>query len=199
MIDLILDKVAWFFGIRQKFFDEIDVVFVESFPSNYMEYFGLNTLFILDDLMYECAKGKRLTNLFTKGSHHLNLSIIFITQNLFHKGKEMRDIRLNAQYLFLFKNRIDLSQITHLGRQLYPNHLKFFQESYRFETEKPYSCLLIDLSNNVDERYNRGEIIYKNNDNTKSNLSGLMLLVLGRRKNYNHILGKKLFFKLWRR
>lgn len=148
------DKVVWFYGIYQKFYDEIEnVLFVEGFPSNYTEYLGENTLFIMDDLMTECANDKRLTNLFTRGSHHLNLSIIFTTQNLFHKGTEMKDVRLNAQYLFIFKNRRDLLQITYLGRQLYPRHLKFFQEVFADATKKPFSYLLIDLSNETLEEH----------------------------------------------
>lgn len=148
------DKVVWFYGIYQKFYDEIEnVLFVEGFPSNYAEYLGTNTLFIMDDLMTECANDKRLTNLFTRASHHLNLSIIFTTQNFFHKGTEMKDVRLNAQYLFLFKNRRDLSQITYLGRQLYPRNLKFFQEVFADATKKPFSYLLIDLSNETLEEH----------------------------------------------
>ena len=79
MIEPVPDKIVWFYGIYQKLYDEIqDVTFVEGFPPNYMEYLGTNTLFILDDLMSECCDNKNLTNLFTKGSHHLNLSVIFI-------------------------------------------------------------------------------------------------------------------------
>lgn len=148
------DKVVWFYGIYQKFYDEIEnVEFVEGFPSNYTEYLGMNTLFILDDLMTEGANDKRLTNLFSRGSHHMSLSVIFTTQNLFHKGTEMKDVRLNTQYLFLFKNRRDLSQIMHLGRQLYPGRLKFFQEVFADATKKPFSYLLIDLSNDTEEEY----------------------------------------------
>lgn len=148
------DKVVWFYGIYQKFYDEIEnVEFVEGFPSNYNEYLGMNTLFILDDLMTECSNDKRLTNLFSRGSHHMSLSVIFTTQNFFHKGTEMKDVRLNTQYLFLFKNRRDLSQIMHLGRQLYPGRLKFFQEVFADATKKPFSYLLIDLSNDTEEEY----------------------------------------------
>lgn len=154
MIHPIPDKIVWFYGVYQKLYDEIqDVTFVEGFPPNYTDYLGGNTMFILDDLMSECANDKRFTNLFTKGSHHLNLSIIFITQNLFHKGAEMRDVRLNTQYLFLFKNRSDLSQITHLGKQLYPRRLKFFQEVFEDATKKPFSYLLIDLRNETPEDF----------------------------------------------
>ena len=85
--------------------------------------------------MAECANDKRLTMLFTKGSHHLNLSVIFITQNLFYKGSQIRDVSLNSQYLILFKNRRDLSQIMHLGRQLYPRKINFCKKFTKTQLE----------------------------------------------------------------
>ncbi|GFW42591.1 DUF4817 domain-containing protein [Trichonephila clavipes] len=66
-------------------------------------------------------------------------------------GKEIREISLNAHYLVLFKNRRDQSQITHLGRQLYPRKVKFFQECYADATSKQYGYLLIDLKPETDE------------------------------------------------
>ena len=42
---------------------------------------------------------------------------------------------------------------------------------------------------------NRGEIIYKNNVITKSNLSDLLSLILGQRKNYKHIIGTDEFLQ----
>lgn len=153
MIWPIPDKVVWFYGIYQSLYDEIpEVEFVEGLSTNYRDLLGSNTLFIIDDLMTECGSDKRLTNLFTKGSHHLNLSVIFITQNFFHKGREMREISLNAQYLLLCKNRRDQSQIMHLGKQLFPTHLKFFQEVYEDATKKPYSYLFIDLRSDTPEQ-----------------------------------------------
>lgn len=42
---------------------------------------------------------------------------------------------------------------------------------------------------------NRGEIIYKNNIITNSNLSDLLSLVLGQRKNYKHVIGTDEFLQ----
>lgn len=151
MFSIIPDKVVWFYGIYQPLYDEIEnVTFVEGLPPTFQEYLGENTVCVIDDLM-QSSNDKRLSNLFTRGSHHLNLSVIFITQNFFHKGKEMRDITLNAHYLVLSKNRRDLSQITHLGRQLYPNHMKLFQEVFEDATKNPYSYLFIDLRSETPE------------------------------------------------
>ena len=53
--------------------------------------------------MIEAGKDNRIVNLFAKGSHHQNLSVIYIVQNLFHQGKGNRSISLNSHYL-LFGN-----------------------------------------------------------------------------------------------
>lgn len=152
MFSVVPDKVVWMYGINQPLYDEIpDVTFVEGLPSNYKDLLGDQTLFIIDDLMGECGKDKRLTHLFTRGSHHLNLSVIFICQNFFHKGREMRDITLNAHYLVLCKNRRDLSQIQHLGNQLFPRNNRYFQEVYEDATKKPFSYLFIDLKSDTPE------------------------------------------------
>ena len=69
-------------------------------------------LIIVDDLMRE--SDDRVVDLFTKGCHHRNISVFFITQNLFHQGRGQRDISLNAHYIVCFKNPRDRMQITHL-------------------------------------------------------------------------------------
>lgn len=152
MFSPVPDRVIWCYGIYQSLYDEIpDVTFLEGFPTNLEEHFGRYTLIIVDDLMSELGNNKRLTHLFTRDSHHTNTSIAFLTQNFFHRGKEMREITLNAHYLFLFKNRRDMSLSTHLGKQLFPRHVRFFQEVFADATKKPYSYLMIDLRSESPE------------------------------------------------
>lgn len=153
MFSIVPDKIVWFYGIYQPMYDEIkDVTFVEGLPSDYKKYLGTQSLYVIDDLMMEATQSSNyLTKLFTRESHHLNISVIFITQNFFFKGREMREITLNAHYIHLCKNRRDLSQIMHLGRQLFPRHMKFFQEVYEDATLKPYSYLFIDMKSATPE------------------------------------------------
>ncbi|KAJ8677278.1 hypothetical protein QAD02_013065 [Eretmocerus hayati] len=93
---------------------------------------------IVDDLMHESSSSDSLASLFTKGSHHRGLSIIYITQNIHHQGKGQRDISLNAHYIVICRNLRDRSQIQHLSRQLMPEIPKFLQEAYWNATSRPY-------------------------------------------------------------
>jgi hypothetical protein len=64
-----------------------------------------------------------LVDIFTKYSHHKNMSVIFTVQNIFHQKKGQRDISLNTMYLILMKNPRDMAQIIYLARQLHPLNL----------------------------------------------------------------------------
>ena len=103
-------------------------------------------LMIVDDLMNET--NDTIANLFTKGSHHRNISIVFLVQNLFHKNEHIRTISLNAQYMTLFKNPRDASQF---ARQMYPAKSAFAVEAYKDATREPYSYLFVDLRPEQDE------------------------------------------------
>ena len=95
--------------------------------------------------MIDTSKDKRIVNLFTRGSHHRNLSVIYIVQNLFHQGKGSRSISLNSHYLVLFKNPRDKLQILTLAKQMYPGQTDFFLNQYEEAVKRPFGYLLIDL------------------------------------------------------
>lgn len=151
-------NIIWCYGEYQPAYIEIqqtvgNVTFIEGIPDDLSQHINkeLRNLIIIDDLMTECEKDKRVTHLFTKGSHHKNLSVILILQNLFQQGRECRTISLNTHYFALFKNPRDGSQITHLAKQMYPGNIKFVQESYRDATRSPYGYLFVDLKPETPE------------------------------------------------
>ena len=111
-------------------------VFLKTFKRN---------LVVIDDLMHKTGNSKKVSELFTKGSHHRNLSVVLILQNLFHQDKEMRTVSLNTHYMILFKNPRDALQISHLAKQMYPNKSKYMVEAYKDATAQPYGYLFVDL------------------------------------------------------
>ena len=46
----------------------------------------IRNVIVLDDLMFTAAMHPRITDLFTEGSHHRNLTVIALNQNM-HFGK----------------------------------------------------------------------------------------------------------------
>ena len=106
----------------------------------YDSFFDVNKLnfIVFDDQMIDASKDKRIVNLFTRGSHHRNLSVIYIVQNLFHQGKGSRSISLNSHYLVLFKNPRDKLQILTLAKQMYPGQTDFFLNQYEEALKRPF-------------------------------------------------------------
>ena len=102
-----------------------------------------NNLLIIDDLMHETDE--TIGKLFTKRSHHKNISVMLLTQNIFHQSKHSRTINLNTHYMVIFKNVRDASQITNLGKQMYPGSVNYLRASCEDTTSNPYGYLLIDL------------------------------------------------------
>ena len=81
------------------------------------------------------------------------ISVIFITENVFHKGKTQRDISLNTKYLVLFKNPRDNAQIHHLARQIHPEDSLFLRDAFVDARRLPHSYLFIDLSQDYMEEF----------------------------------------------
>ena len=145
MMHPVPEEIVWCYGVWQRGYEELDsnVKLHEGIPKWEEWSEDKRRLVILDDLMSEIDAS--ITRLFTKGSHHRDMSIIFIVQNLFNKNPEQRTISLNSHYLVLFKNPRDATQIMHLGKQMYPGKGTLVQDSYKDATSKPHGYLLIDF------------------------------------------------------
>ena len=61
-----------------------NVSFVKGVPE-FQSPENVPTVIVLDGLM-DSAYSTKVSELFTKGSHHHNISLVPITQNLFHQG-----------------------------------------------------------------------------------------------------------------
>ena len=153
MSDTKFDRILFYYSEWQSGYVEYGdhVEFHEGLPQN-IDYNDdpRPKLVIIDDLMRE-ASNNTVIDLFTKGSHHKNLSVIFITQNLFHQGRGMRDISLNANYIVIFKNPRDRAQIRHLAQQVFPENTRFLQEIYNDATSMPHGYLLLDLKQSTPD------------------------------------------------
>ena len=109
-----------------------------------------HTLLILDDLM-SSSNQKVVADIFTKYSHHWNVSVIYITQNLFQKSSEFRTMSLNAHYMVVFKNPRDMGQIGSLSRQVFPSKGMALSNIFSHELKRPHSYLLLDFKQSTPD------------------------------------------------
>ena len=76
MIEPAPDRVLWCYGVYQSFFSETkNVEFHEGLPSLDVFDGKQRVLLILDDLMHETDD--RVSQIFTRVSHHKNLSVLY--------------------------------------------------------------------------------------------------------------------------
>ena len=108
------------------------------------------TLIIIDDLQQH---SDLICDWFTKGSHHGDCDIIYLTQNLFLKTPSHRTASLNAHILVIFKNLRDKTQIRCLSRQLSPDNPGYIISAYNQAVEKPYGYLVINLKQDTKDNY----------------------------------------------
>ena len=119
-------------------------------------------LVVLDDQMSNMGNSKVLSKLFTEGSHHRNLTVIYIVQNLFDKGKSHRSVSLNSQYIVLLKNPRESSQIECLSRQIYgKRNGRFLIDAFKDATNEAYGYLVLDLRPDTDEELRVRSKIFK--------------------------------------
>ena len=165
--------ILWCFGQWQPLYEELQkripyIEFVHGIPDHLHNpqiiNAGTRNLIILDDLMTELKCDQRIADLFTKGSHHRNISIVYLTQNVFPQGKACRDIALNTQYLVLFNNPIDRQQVATLARRIYPSTSVTFMKRFAEATSRPYGYLAVDLKSSTSEQDRLRTNIFESQD-----------------------------------
>jgi energy-coupling factor transporter ATP-binding protein EcfA2 len=110
---------------------------------------SVNRWLIVDDLMKEVTEDKNSDKLFTKYSHHLNITVFLVVQNLFLKS--LRTISINTHYFFLGKNPRDGLSAGNLAKQMFPGDSAYFMETYKDATSEPHSFLFVSARQETDD------------------------------------------------
>ena len=121
-------RVRYCNGSWQDKFDSMQkhgVEFFEGVPTqdHLKEWFGdqQRGILVLDDLMSEGGDHKDILNLFTQYSHHLDVTVFYLFQDMFPKGKYAKTISRKAQYIVVFENPRQNVALRTLLTQMYPN------------------------------------------------------------------------------
>jgi hypothetical protein len=112
-----------------------------------------NNLVVIDDLVGSCRADPTLAALFTRGSHHRNVSIILITQNYFWSGSTATDVRRNTTYLCMFRCKQDSMQVARFGQRILPHRSKYFMQAYNDATSQSHGYLFVDMHSECPEQF----------------------------------------------
>ena len=142
--------VHYCYGSWQKGFDPLKkagVRFHEGIPDSdtLPHWFPKGGVLVLDDLMDEGGNDKCVLDLFTKHSHHRNITVIYLCQDLFSNGKFAKTISRNAHFIVAFKNSRDQLRMRNLLLQSFPTRWQEVMETFRKVTDRPFGYMLLDL------------------------------------------------------
>ncbi len=142
-------RIVWCYSVWQNLYSELqqcveNLSFNQGLPNKELIEQG-NSIIVVDDLMDSDEAAILLSDIFTKYSHHNNITCIFLLQNVFPKFKQARTISLNAHYIVLMKNTRDKAQVKYLAGQVFPGKSKFLVDAYEDATKDPFSYLLLDF------------------------------------------------------
>ncbi|EFP08682.1 hypothetical protein CRE_19842 [Caenorhabditis remanei] len=153
----------WYYDTFESLPDSLknrpDILLREGLPNmeELKKYKDQQAMIVIDDLMTKIDQNSGMERLVSVLAHHYDMTIIFLLHTIFY-SKVIRNLRLQASYIILFKNNADKSSVSCLGAQLMPGECKTFLAIYKDATSLPYSYLLIDLHKNCPE-----EIRYRDN------------------------------------
>ena len=103
-------RIIYFYNVFQPMNAEMEnsienISFVQGLPQkSFIEAYGRSerSLFLVFDDMYQDVIGSRdICNLCLMVSHHLNISCIFTSHNIFTAGKFSKTIATNLHYILL--------------------------------------------------------------------------------------------------
>jgi len=143
---------AWQDGFKDV--EDAGVQFHEGIPeSDHLKsWFPKGGLLVLDDLMAEGGEDKALLELFTKHSHHQNITVLYLCQHMFPPGKYAKSISRNAHYIVALKNPRDQLGMKNLLLQAFPTCWQNMMDAYQKVTERPFGYTVLDLHPASDGR-----------------------------------------------
>jgi nucleoside-triphosphatase THEP1 len=154
-----VNKIQYHYGEWQKRFSHVRehdsrYEFIEGLPdiSSIPAQDQQHSVIVIDDLMEEARKSDFIASLFTKFSHHRNITVIFLVQKFYGNSYISRIISGNAHVIILFKNPRDGTSVRILDQQMFPREKNFLLDVFKDATAKPHGYLVLNAQPRIDER-----------------------------------------------
>ena len=151
-----------------------------------IEYEEPGVLVVFDDLMNVTGENVIFQNLYTKGSHHLNISIINIIQNFFFKSKTFVTLKDNSQYIYI-KRHVNEIKLKTLANAIGVGTDELMGAYHESDFKDRFGGILVD--NHIKSNIRK---ISKIRDNLTSDSVGLYITD----KNFSYYSNKNIIKKI---
>ena len=157
-------RIIYFYNIFQPLFAEMEqtipnISFHQGLPDRaFIEASALkesHLVLVFDDLYFELINSKDMVDLTIMLCHHLNISCITTSHNIFMNSRFSKTLTTNIHYILLFTLSCR-HHLSILGSQLFchKKKAKNFVHAYDLVMqENRFSPLIIDISPHSDRRY----------------------------------------------
>ena len=143
-------KLYYMYNVEQEFMntwnrnENSPITFVKG-----LDFAQLDTsepsLLVVDDLVI--STNKEVAEMFILGSHHKQISVFFITQNLFPNCPVFRTMSANAHYYVIFQCQRNYRQVHTLGCQIFVgDDLKRITNAYKRASETSRGFIVLSFS-----------------------------------------------------
>lgn len=115
-------KVYYMYNIEQHFMEtwneteDQPITFIKGLDFEQVDN-STPSMLVIDDLIL--STNRETAEMFILGSHHKQVSLFYLTQNLFPNCKLFRTMSNNAHYYVIFHNQRNFRQVHTLARQIY--------------------------------------------------------------------------------
>lgn len=123
--------------------------FYEGLQLDVLKKYKTPKVVVIDDLMLQ--QSKELAQHFISGSHHQNITTIYISHKIYVNDENYRLLSTNCQYFIIMKNRRNRSEVALLARQILGDDSKRILEAYKYITMREFGSVLLSLHNRVPE------------------------------------------------
>lgn len=147
-------KILYFYKVKQDIFEEYNKVantriqFIEGLPDNVYDL--KDSIVVFDDLLLHNNATKLVSELFVYHSHHLQITAIFLSQNLYPKDEHFRLMVLNSHYMVLHGDIRSMRQIKTLANQIFTDEDKTrLLNAYRQSIKAEYGFVVLCFVKNI--------------------------------------------------
>jgi len=138
-------RCMWCYGVEESLqvVDGVDITFHHGVPTEEDIRDNNPDVVVFDDLVREVANEKSVSNFFTRLSHHLKITFIFLVQHAFTKNLNL--ISANCHIFVFLKSPRTFQQLDYFIRQT-PLSREHVKNAYIKATKEAFSYLLVDLT-----------------------------------------------------